>query len=86
MEIFKHYEDNEISFVGNYGRMRSGKSFWYDKILNLSQFDGNKVEFMLFSIVQILENRASISGVFLLPKEILNFSYWTMLDSMVRIH
>lgn len=46
LQIFKHYEDNQISFVGNYGRLRSGKSFWYDKILNLSQFDGNNVEFV----------------------------------------
>lgn len=38
LQIFQHYEDSEISFVGNYGRMHSGKSFWYDKILNLSQF------------------------------------------------
>jgi hypothetical protein len=37
-EIFNKYSNNEVAFVGNYGRLNSGKSFWYDKILNLSEF------------------------------------------------
>jgi hypothetical protein len=47
IEVFKRYSDSDISFVGNYGRNNSGKSFWYDKILNLSQFDGNNVHLYL---------------------------------------
>lgn len=43
LDVFKRYPNNEISFVGNYGRLNSGKSFWYDKILNLSQIDGHGV-------------------------------------------
>jgi hypothetical protein len=41
--IFNKYPNNEIAFVGNYGKRASGKSFWYDKILNLSDVNGNKV-------------------------------------------
>jgi hypothetical protein len=47
IKIFNKYSDNEIAFVGNYGRRNSGKSYWYDKILNLSNFDGNNVFFPL---------------------------------------
>jgi hypothetical protein len=47
INIFNKYSDNEIAFVGNYGRRNSGKSYWYDKILNLSNFDGNNVFFPL---------------------------------------
>jgi hypothetical protein len=48
IQIFNKYSDNEIAFVGNYGRHDSGKSFWYDKILNLSDFEGNNVNLPLF--------------------------------------
>ena len=48
IEVFKRYPGHEISFVGNYGRLNSGKSFWYDKILNLSQFDGHSVTMLIF--------------------------------------
>ena len=76
--MFKRYPGHEISFVGNYGRLNSGKSFWYDKILNLSQFDGHSVTMLIFSIRRIKVDRASTFGAFLSARENLNFSYLTM--------
>lgn len=35
IQIFRKHKDN-IAFVGNLGQKGSGKSFWYDKILNLT--------------------------------------------------
>jgi hypothetical protein len=62
IEVFKHYPEFEISFVGNYGRVNSGKSFWYDKILNLTHFDGHGVCHLLYSTKPTRAVRASTSG------------------------
>lgn len=43
--LFKNYRENEIAFVGNYGKIISGKSFWYDKVLDLADFPGNYVPY-----------------------------------------
>lgn len=75
IDVFRRYSDYDISFVGNYGRNNSGKSFWYDKILNLSQFDGNNVYICLVSTRQTQKDRGFTFGVFLSLKENLNFSY-----------
>ena len=68
IEIFKRYPDYDISFVGNYGKVNSGKSFWYDKILNLSQIDGHGVKSSLFSIPITRNIKGFTSGVLLLVK------------------
>jgi len=43
--LFDAYRNNEIAFVGNFGKDSAGKSYWYDKILDLSDFPGNYVIF-----------------------------------------
>ena len=39
--MLNQYKENDVSFVGNYGRANSGKSYWYDTVLALSEVEGN---------------------------------------------
>lgn len=80
IKIFQKYSENEIAFVGNYGRNASGKSYWYDKILNLSDFDGNNVINILFSTPLIAGNQVFTFGVFRTQRTILN-SFWLTMQA-----
>ena len=37
LDLINAYRGNDIAFVGNYGRANSGKSYWYDTVLALSE-------------------------------------------------
>lgn len=39
----KKYSSNDVAFVSLVGEKMSGKSFFYDKILNLAEIRGNNV-------------------------------------------
>ncbi len=84
VQIFNKYGENEVAFVGNYGRKDSGKSFWYDKILNLSDFPGNNVTTIIFSTLPIAESPAFTSGASPTPRITSSSSSLTMLASKVK--
>jgi hypothetical protein len=84
VQIFNKYGENEVAFVGNYGRHDAGKSFWYDKILNLSDFPGNNVPPTTFSTLPIAESPAFTSGASPTPRTISSSSSSTMLASRAR--
>lgn len=44
--VLQRYPNNDIAFVGIWGSANSDKSFFYDRILNLSDIDGDIVKYI----------------------------------------
>ena len=51
MELMKKYVAYDVSFVCVMGEKESGKSFFCDKVLNLAEVKGNKVHFIVISVL-----------------------------------
>ena len=40
VSLLKKYREHPIAFIGIYGKSEAGKSFWCEKVLNLTEIEG----------------------------------------------